>query len=93
MQGSKSQANGALMRIAPLAVYGHCMPPETLAGFAQQEARLTHSNQICQVRFVACLASKPHQTSSCQEYVSVMAISDSKTPPPPAPPFIMPNVQ
>jgi len=57
MQGRRSQANGALMRIAPLAIYGHRLPLEKLADLAQQDARLSHRNPICQVSFLACLTN------------------------------------
>jgi len=43
-----SQANGALMRIAPLGIYGHRLTDEQLADFARQDARLTHPNRVCQ---------------------------------------------
>jgi ADP-ribosylglycohydrolase/fructose-1,6-bisphosphatase/inositol monophosphatase family enzyme len=44
---ASSQANGALMRIAPLAIFGHAMPPSTLAEWARRDAALTHPNTIC----------------------------------------------
>ncbi|KAL4443436.1 hypothetical protein ABPG75_011173 [Micractinium tetrahymenae] len=44
---SESQANGALMRVAPLAVWGHRLPPAELAEHAAADARLSHPNQAC----------------------------------------------
>ena len=43
-----SQANGAMMRLSPLGVFGHAMPPAQLAELARRDARLTHPNPVCQ---------------------------------------------
>jgi ADP-ribosylglycohydrolase/fructose-1,6-bisphosphatase/inositol monophosphatase family enzyme len=43
-----SQANGALMRINPLAIFGHTMNAAALMEMARQDARLTHPNRVCQ---------------------------------------------
>ena len=50
LQGSpdgSSQANGALMRISPLGIYGSTKPLSQVADWAQEDARLTHPNSIC----------------------------------------------
>ena len=47
----QSQANGALMRIAPLAIYGAgraAITAESLADAARQDCRITHINPLCQ---------------------------------------------
>lgn len=44
----ESQANGSLMRIAPLAVWGWSLPTGELAEFARQDSALTHPNPVCQ---------------------------------------------
>ena len=44
-----SKANGALMRITPLAVWGHQLSEEQLVQAAREDAQLTHPNQTCQV--------------------------------------------
>ena len=44
-----SKANGALMRITPLAVWGHQLSEGQLAQAAREDAKLTHPNQTCQV--------------------------------------------
>ena len=47
---AESQANGALMRISPLAVYGAGRPPEaeeSIAEAAIEDARMTHVNPLC----------------------------------------------
>ncbi len=42
-----SEANGALMRISPLGVWGHALAPDALAQRARADARLTHPNPVC----------------------------------------------
>ena len=42
-----SQANGALMRISPLGIFGSNYPLETVGEWARQDAALTHPNPIC----------------------------------------------
>ena len=43
-----SQANGALMRVSPLGIFGWRMEPEALAKLAAEDAAITHPNPICQ---------------------------------------------
>ena len=43
-----SQANGALMRVSSLGIFGWRMEAEGLAKLAAEEAALTHPNWICQ---------------------------------------------
>lgn len=43
-----SQANGALMRISPLGVFGASVPAELVAKWARQDAEITHPNPLCQ---------------------------------------------
>jgi len=42
-----SQANGSLMRVSPIGIWGHAMSPVDVAGFARQDSGLTHPNRIC----------------------------------------------
>ncbi len=42
-----SQANGALMRISPLGIFGAFCSPEDVAFWAAQDAVLTHIHPIC----------------------------------------------
>jgi ADP-ribosyl-[dinitrogen reductase] hydrolase len=44
----KTQANGALMRISPLGVYGHALERRALAKLAADDARLSHPHPLCQ---------------------------------------------
>ncbi len=43
-----SQANGALMRISPLGIFGVRLGPADLAACARADASLTHPHPICQ---------------------------------------------
>lgn len=43
----ESQANGAVMRISPLGIFGANHPLETVGDWARQDAALTHPNQLC----------------------------------------------
>jgi ADP-ribosyl-[dinitrogen reductase] hydrolase len=55
--GSRSQANGALMRVSPLAIYGHGLPLEQVADAARQDAALSHSHPVCRdANAVYCVA-------------------------------------
>ncbi|MBI4497872.1 MAG: ADP-ribosylglycohydrolase family protein [Chloroflexi bacterium] len=44
----ESQANGSLMRISPLGVYAHALPPAPAADLARADSSLTHPNPVCQ---------------------------------------------
>jgi ADP-ribosyl-[dinitrogen reductase] hydrolase len=43
-----SQANGALMRVAPLGVFGHAADPGQVMAWARADAKLTHPHPVCQ---------------------------------------------
>lgn len=43
-----SQANGSLMRISPLGIFGHGLSADELADLARLDSRLTHPHPICQ---------------------------------------------
>lgn len=43
-----SQANGAMMRISPLGIFGARHALSDVAEWAQQDAELTHPNPVCQ---------------------------------------------
>ena len=42
-----SQANGALMRVSPLGIFGAFCSPEDVASWAAQDGALTHIHPIC----------------------------------------------
>lgn len=55
----ESQANGALMRISPLGIFGAFQPPDELAAWARADAAITHPHPVCQhanALFVLALA-------------------------------------
>jgi ADP-ribosyl-[dinitrogen reductase] hydrolase len=43
----ESQANGALMRVSPLGIFGWRLPPAELARLARLDADITHPNPVC----------------------------------------------
>lgn len=43
----ESQANGALMRISPLGIFGATYPLRQVADWAMEDARLTHPHPVC----------------------------------------------
>ncbi len=43
-----SQANGAMMRISPLGIFGANHDPESVAEWARQDAAITHPHPVCQ---------------------------------------------
>lgn len=43
-----SQANGALMRVSPLGIYGHSLQHDELAELARAESSITHPHPVCQ---------------------------------------------
>ncbi len=43
-----SQANGAMMRVSPLGIFGAAYDLEKVAKWAKQDAALTHPNAVCQ---------------------------------------------
>lgn len=47
MPNAQSQANGALMRISPLGVFGARRPLADVAAWAAEDARLTHPHPVC----------------------------------------------
>jgi ADP-ribosylglycohydrolase/fructose-1,6-bisphosphatase/inositol monophosphatase family enzyme len=54
-----SQANGSLMRISPLGIFGAHRPTEAVT-WARADSRLTHPNPVCQdacAAFVAAIAA------------------------------------
>jgi ADP-ribosylglycohydrolase/fructose-1,6-bisphosphatase/inositol monophosphatase family enzyme len=57
--GRTSQSNGCLMRVSPLGVFGAGRPAEA-AGWAREDAGLTHPHPVCQdacAVFVAAIAT------------------------------------
>ena len=42
-----SEANGALMRVRPLGIFGARFAPEEVARWAERDAAITHPNPVC----------------------------------------------
>ena len=59
-----SQANGALMRISPLAIFGHAMDTAVLMKMAREDAKLTHPNVVCQEANAIFAATVAHAIQS-----------------------------
>jgi ADP-ribosylglycohydrolase/fructose-1,6-bisphosphatase/inositol monophosphatase family enzyme len=58
-----SQANGSLMRVSPLGLWGHALPADELARVARVESALTHPHAACadaSAAFVVALAHAVH---------------------------------
>lgn len=56
----RSEANGALMRQSPLAIWGHAQAPEALDHEVRADTRLTHPSAVCQdasAAFIVALAA------------------------------------
>lgn len=45
---ANSQANGSLMRVSPLGVFGYALPVDNLVRLARADATLTHPHPVCQ---------------------------------------------
>ena len=55
-----SQANGSLMRISPLAIWGHARQPNELAEQAREDSAITHPNPVCQDSCAAFVVAAAH---------------------------------
>ena len=52
-----SQANGALMRVSPLGVFGAGRPLDQVAAWAREDAAITHVHRVCQeISSLFCMA-------------------------------------
>jgi ADP-ribosylglycohydrolase/fructose-1,6-bisphosphatase/inositol monophosphatase family enzyme len=66
---TSSQANGSLMRVSPLGVFGSANP-KMAAEWARADSSLTHPHQVCQdacAVFVAAIAKTIAEGSTAQE--------------------------
>ncbi len=63
---AQSQANGALMRVSPLGVFGARHPLEDVARWAAEDARLTHPHPVCvQVNQLYAMAAARAVATGC----------------------------
>lgn len=66
----QSEANGALMRQSPLALWGHSLAPDELDRMARADAALTHPNPVCadaSAAFIVALAATVREGLSGEE--------------------------
>jgi ADP-ribosylglycohydrolase len=76
-----SQANGSLMRISPLGIFGAGRPAEA-AAWARADSRLTHPHLVCQdacAAFVAAIATAVG-TGASAEACHAAAMAESRQP-------------
>lgn len=75
-QNPHSQANGALMRISPLGIFGAGRPLADVESWAMQDAALTHPHPVCQqanALFAGAIAEAiHHQHSASQVYEAML---------------------
>ncbi|MCY3673472.1 MAG: ADP-ribosylglycohydrolase family protein [Paracoccaceae bacterium] len=65
----ESQANGTLMRICPLGIFGINFPLETVSSWAMQDAELTHPNQLClEINAIFTMAISHAIKSGCETH-------------------------
>jgi len=72
----ESQANGSLMRVSPLGIYGSRFALDTVADWAMQDSRLTHPNVVCQkaVAIYATTIAEAIATGLCNEALYANAL-------------------
>ena len=77
----QSQANGALMRAVPLAIYGAFWEPVDLARLARADAALTHPHRACSDANVIYVSSIAHaiRTGASGEGVYEFALALAKS--------------
>lgn len=56
----ESQANGALMRVSPLGIFGWRLPPAALARLARADADITHPHPVCRDASAAFCVALAH---------------------------------
>jgi ADP-ribosylglycohydrolase len=56
----ESQANGALMRVSPLGMFGWSLPPDELARLARADADITHPHPVCRDASAAFCVALAH---------------------------------
>jgi len=71
-----SQANGALMRASPLGIFGAGHPLDQVATWGEQDAELTHVNQVCRqcnVLYVMAIADAIRNGTSAEDLYGKIA--------------------
>ena len=57
---AESQANGGLMRVSPLGIFGHALPATRLARLVREECALTHPHPVCRDASAAYAVALAH---------------------------------
>jgi ADP-ribosylglycohydrolase/fructose-1,6-bisphosphatase/inositol monophosphatase family enzyme len=70
-----SQANGALMRISPLGIFGHAAEPDQLAQWARADATLTHPHPLCRDASALFAVTIAHAVRSGETPANVYAFA------------------
>ena len=73
----ESESNGALMRVAPLAIWARGLPVETVMDFARQDAQLSHPSQECQDANAAYCAALAHLVAHPGDAAGAVALVDN----------------
>lgn len=76
----KRQANGALMRVSPLAIWASTHAKDRLAELARADARLSHPSPACQesnVAFVTAIVDGLHGGDARSMYAAALASVDT----------------
>lgn len=55
-----SQANGSLMRVSPLGIFAHALPPGRAADLAREDCALTHPHPVCRDAAAAYVVAVSH---------------------------------
>ena len=82
-----SQANGALMRISPLGIFGAALPPDLIFEYARADAGLTHPHPVCRdasavfSTTIAFAIQGGGDAVDAYEFATDMATSHDVTPP------------
>ncbi len=72
-----SKANGALMRIAPLGVWGQYVEEEDLVAAASLDAQLTHCNPVCRMANGAYTVAIRHLVLNPKDHRGAFTAADN----------------
>lgn len=71
-----SEANGALMRVAPLAIWCHTEPVNVIAQYAKLDALLSHPSDVCQECNVVFVVALAHLITHPGDYAGTISYLD-----------------
>ena len=73
----RGEANGALMRAAPLGVWGHRLPPAAVAAAARADAALSHPAQACRDASAVYSVALAHLVASPGDTQGALAAAEA----------------